>query len=74
MMIKVNIINTRCILVSEAVIVQSLMIMTLIVSEESLARNTDTHTHTHTRIHTHSHSHTMTHALFSLSKTGDDYG
>ena len=31
---------------SETVTVPSLMMMTLIVSEESLARDTDTHTHT----------------------------
>ena len=33
---------------SGAVIVPSLMMMTLIVSEESLATHTHTHTHTHT--------------------------
>ena len=40
---------------SEAVTVPSLMIMTLTVSEESLARDTHTHrrTYTHRDIHTH---------------------
>ena len=56
MEVKVNIINTWCILVSEAVTVPNLMMMTLIVSEESLARDTDTQTdwltHTHTPTHT----------------------
>ena len=52
MMAKVNIINTWCIPMSEAVTMPSLMTMTLIVSEESLARNTymytlDSHTQTH---------------------------
>ena len=42
--IKVNIINTRCILISEAVTVPCLMMIASIVSEESLAR--DTHTQT----------------------------
>ena len=51
---------------SEAVTVPSLMMMTAIVSEESLARDTHTrtlaHTHTHTHSHTlaHSHTHTLT--------------
>ena len=42
MKVKVNIINTGCILKSEAVIVPSLMMMTSTVSEESLER--DRHT------------------------------
>ena len=41
--VKVNIINTWYILMSEAVTIPSLMMMTSTVSEESLAR--DTHTH-----------------------------
>ena len=47
----------------EAVTVPSLMMMTSIVSEESLARDrrmharTHTHTHTHTDTHTHTHTH-----------------
>ena len=45
MKVKVNVINTWCISMSEAVIVLSLMMMTSIVTEESLAR--DTHTHTY---------------------------
>ena len=40
-------INTRWIIMSEAVAVPNLMMMTLIVSEESLARDRHTHTHTH---------------------------
>ena len=43
MKVKVNIIDTWCILMSEAVTLLSLMMMTLIVFEESLTR--DTHTH-----------------------------
>ena len=46
MKVKVNIIITSCILMSEAVTVPSLMMMTSIISEESLAR--DTHTQTDT--------------------------
>ena len=45
MKVKVNIINTRCITVSEAVTMPSLMMMTSILSEESVARNRHTHTH-----------------------------
>ena len=48
MKVKVNIINTSHILISEAVTVPRLMIMTWIVSEESLAR--DRHTHTEGRL------------------------
>ena len=44
MKVKINIINIRCILMSEAVTVQSLMMMTLTASEESLTRNTDRQT------------------------------
>ena len=45
MKVKVNIIHTRCTLVSEAITVPSLTMMTSTVSEESLARNTHIHTH-----------------------------
>ena len=48
MMVKVNIINTQCINMSAAVTVLRLMMMTSIVSDQSLARDTHTHTHTHT--------------------------
>ena len=50
--IKVNIINTGCITMSEVVIMPSLLMTTSIVSEESLARDahTDKHTHRHTDI------------------------
>ena len=50
MKVNVNIINTVCIIISEAVTVPSMIMMTLILSEESLAReiHTDTDTHTHT--------------------------
>ena len=44
MKVKVNIINMSCISMSEAVNVPSLIMMTSIVSKESLAR--DTHTQT----------------------------
>ena len=54
MKINVNIINRLCITISEAVTVPTLM-MTLIVSEESLAR--DRQTHTRARAHTHTHAH-----------------
>ena len=46
MKVKVNIVNTRCIGMCEAVTMPSLMMITSIVSEESLAR--DTHTATAT--------------------------
>ena len=46
MKVKLNIINMRCIIMSEEVTVPSLIMMTSPVFEESLAR--DTHTHTHT--------------------------
>ena len=44
MKVDVNIIYTSCILVSKAVSMPRLMVMTLLVSEESLARDTDTDT------------------------------
>ena len=47
---KVNINNTRCILMSEAITVPSLMLMTVVVSEESLAGDRHTHTLTQTDI------------------------
>ena len=49
MKVKVNTINTRCILMSEAVNAPDVMMMTSIVSGESLAmdRHTDRQTHTH---------------------------
>ena len=47
MKVQVNIINMRCIPMSEAVIVPNLTMMTLVVSEESLAR--DRHTDTATQ-------------------------
>ena len=62
MKVTINIINTLCIHISEAVTVPSLMMLTSIVSEESLARGTHTHTHTHnTHTLTHTHTHTHTH-------------
>ena len=51
---KVNIINTFNIPMSEAVTVPTLMKMTLIVSEESLVTNRQTDKHTHTHTHTRS--------------------
>ena len=44
----VKTIDTLCIIISEAVTVASLMMMTSIVSEESLARDGHTQTHTDT--------------------------
>ena len=44
MKVKVNIINICCILMSEAVIVPNLMMVTLIVSEKSLVSDTQTQT------------------------------
>ena len=66
MKVKVNIMNTWCILMSEAVTVASLMMMMtlLVVSEESLNcenrhyRQTDARTHACTTTHTHTHTHT----------------
>ena len=46
---------------SEAVTVPSLMMMTPIASDESLAMDTHTHTHTYTHTHTHTRTHTHTH-------------
>ena len=76
---KVNIINTRYIRMSEAVTVQRLMMMTLIVAEESLARTdrqTDTPARTHARTpartnartHAHTHTHTHTHATHTHAR------
>ena len=78
MKIKVNIINTQCILMSEAVTVPNLTMMTSIVSEESLARdrhNTGTHTGTSHR-HTHTgtlHRHTHTGTLHRHTHTGTSH-
>ena len=55
MKVKINIISTRCILMSEAVTMPSSMMMTLIVSDESRAKGTHTNTHTHAHTHTHTH-------------------
>ena len=49
MNVKFNIINARCITMFEALTMRSLMMMTSMVSEESLAR--DTHTQTHSSTH-----------------------
>ena len=57
---------------SEAVTVPSLMTMTSIVSEESLARDRHRHRHrhrhTHTRTHTHTHTDTHTHIYIHTQK------
>ena len=47
MKVKVNMINTWCVTMSEARTMQSVMMMTSIVSEESLARDTHTQTGRH---------------------------
>ena len=60
---KVNIINTCCIIMSGAVTVPNLKMMTLIVSDGLLARDTHTHTHARARTHTYTHTHTRTRAL-----------
>ena len=54
---------------SEAVTVPSLMMTTLIVSKESLARDARTHacTHTHTHARTHTATHARTHARVCLT-------
>ena len=66
MKVKVNIMNMRCNIMSEAVTIPSLMMMTSIVSEESLARDTQTdrQTDTHAHTHTHAYTHTQTQGLF----------
>ena len=56
--VKVTLINTWCIIMSEAVSVPCLTMMTSTVSEKSPAR--DTHTHAHTHINTH-----MTHVAIA---------
>ena len=63
MKVKANIINTWCIIMSEAVTVPRLMMMASIVSEESLARDARTHTHarTHARPPARTHARTLTH-------------
>ena len=66
MKVKVNIINVWCMLMSEAV-TMPILTMTLILSEESLARDTHTHIHahalTHSHVHMHTHTHTYTHTF-----------
>ena len=49
MKVKVNIINTRCIIMSEAVTVTNLMMMTLILSFRGIACEGQTHTKTQTQ-------------------------
>ena len=54
----------------QAVSMPSLMMMTLIVSEESLARDRYTHSNTHAHTHTHTHTHThMGSSVVILSKS-----
>ena len=57
MKVKVNIMNRRCISMSQAVTMPSVMMRTSTVSDKSLARYTlaDRQTDTHTHIHTHTH-------------------
>ena len=61
---------TWCSIMSEAVTMPNLMMMTLIVSDERLGgdrqRQTDTETDTHTHTVTHTHTHTHTGQLSSL--------
>ena len=52
MNIKVNTITTICSTMSEAVTVSNVMMVTLISSEESLARDRHTHIHTKTQTQT----------------------
>ena len=59
MKVKVNIINTGCIPMFEAVTVSSLMMMTLIVSEELLARDRETNRQTERQRDTPPHTHTL---------------
>ena len=59
MKVKVNIINTWCIIMSEAITVPSLMLMTSTVSQESLARDMHARTHARTHRHTHPPTHTV---------------
>ena len=75
MKVNVNIIYTRCMPMSEAVIVPRPTIMTSNVSEGSLTRDTHTHTytrahtHTRTRIRTHTHTHTRTYNIHTHTHT-----
>ena len=70
MNVKVNIINTLCISMTEAVTVPSLTVMTYIVSEESLARDKYSDTHTSTHIYTHRRTYSIWSMLtFAKSRT-----
>ena len=63
MQVKVNIINTWCILVTEAVTVSNMIAISLkkdIQTDRQTDRQTDTQTHTHTHAHWHTHTHTHT--------------
>ena len=66
MKVKFSIIKTCCITMHEAVTVPNVMMMSSIVSEESLAKHTNTHTHTHSLTHSHTHNHTHI-AIFVLN-------
>ena len=59
--VSVDIINTLCILMSEAVTVPRLMVMTLTVLEESPAKDTQTDRQT-TRVRAHAHTPARMHA------------
>ena len=54
----------------EAITVPSLMIMTLILSEESLARDRRTYTHTNRRARARAHTHTHTHTHYTTHTAG----
>ena len=54
---------------SEAVTVPSLMMVTSIVSEESLLTQARTHAHMHAHTHTHTHAQTDTHTQVSSTYT-----
>ena len=58
---------------SESVTVPSLMMMTSIVSEESLARDTHTHTRTRTHTHVHIHAHTVASSILNFFKVVSEF-
>ena len=66
--VEVSIMNTRCISMSEAVTVPSLMMVTSIVSEESLREG-----RAHTHIHTHARTHTLLPRLRCFFQSQKDF-
>ena len=66
MKVKVNVINTWCILMADAITVSNLIVIVSLVSEIWLA--TDRQTYRQTDTHTHTRTHYLASFMLTLSK------